>query len=101
MAGIISQHPGFGLKWDAGVFKFITLWCVYGGYFNFPYYGRTHAAAVEPWSVVSGTLEQAIKMGLVLRLASQQEMTTSYTAFAYPATRRIRGFTPENNAIEI
>jgi hypothetical protein len=97
----LRKKAGFGMKWDSDIFKYITLWCVYGGYYNYPYYGRIQTIAVEPWSHVPGNLDEAAKKGSAFRLGPLEEMKIKYTAFAYETGKRPKGFTADNKPLPV
>ena len=96
----LKEKIGFGLKWDVSIFKLIMLWCAYGGYFEFPYYGRLRqVVAVEPWTAMPGSLDEVVKQKKGIKMAPQEELTTNYTAIAYETDNRIKGFTNDNKII--
>ncbi len=41
---------GFGLSWNADVFRYMWLWQALGGGIGYPWYGRTYAIGLEPWA---------------------------------------------------
>ena len=38
------------IRWDNDVFPYFWCWQVYGGSWDYPYYGRTHTIALEPFN---------------------------------------------------
>lgn len=51
-AGVYNpgKEVGFGLAWDAQVFRYIWLWQALGGGVGYPWYGRTYCMGIEPWN---------------------------------------------------
>ncbi len=50
--GITNERlkVGFGMAWDASLFKYLWMWQVYGGHHDYPWYGRTYNCALEPFT---------------------------------------------------
>jgi len=96
----LKSSIGFGLKWDVNVFKYLWMWAVYRGFYNFPFYGRTYNIALELWSAVPGSLDEVIKLRRELSLLPQQELKTTYYAIVYESSSRIGGFAEDNNIIK-
>lgn len=92
---------GFGMKWDINIFKYIWMWAVYRGYFSFPFYGRTFNIALEPWSAIPDNLDDVIKAGRELTLEPDKRIKTDFTALVYSSSGKIKGFTRNNEAINI
>jgi Domain of unknown function (DUF4432) len=90
---------GFGMKWDVKVFKYLLLWAVYRGFFNFPFYGRTYNVALEPYSAIPDSLDDVIRLGRELSLQPQQTLTTRFACIVYESDRRIGGFTDDGSPI--
>jgi hypothetical protein len=95
----LDKGIGFGLKWDIGIFKYLMIWYVYGGYFGFPFFGRTYNIALEPWSAVPGDLDEVIKLRKELKLSPFEELKTKYYCIIYKSKNRIRGFSEDNRVI--
>lgn len=85
-AAITNQKTeiGFGLAFDAQVFKYVWLWQPYGGAFGSPWFGRIFACGIEPQSSypVQG-LETAIKNGTALRLAPRSSLQSKLVATVF------------------
>jgi hypothetical protein len=100
--GITSsrRHVGFGLRWDAAHFKHLWYWHVFGGMSGYPWWGLNHDCALEPWtSWPDGGLQQSIDNGSALKLGPLQVIETRLLAVAYSGLDRIRGITPEGDAL--
>lgn len=89
----LKSGIGFGLQWDAAVFKYLCLWLVYRGFHDFPFYGRTYNIALEPYSAIPDNLDEAIKLGRALHLEPGEQIHTRFSAIIYESSARIRGFT--------
>jgi hypothetical protein len=60
---------GFGLAWDAQVFRYAWIWQALGGGIGYPWYGRTYAMGLEPWtSYPCAGLQAAVERGTSLSL---------------------------------
>ncbi len=84
--GLTNQRLrlGFGMAWDASLFRYLWMWQVYGGHDDYPWYGRTYNCALEPFTSyppagISAALEN--KSALVLQPA--QTIETDLVAVAY------------------
>ena len=91
---------GFGMKWDVKIFKYIWMWAVYRGYYNFPFYGRTYNIALEPWSAIPDNLDDVIKAGRELTLEPLQKLNTKFQVIIYESKGRINGFDKNNKVIK-
>ncbi len=78
------QQVGFGLAWDAEVFRYVWIWQALGGGLGYPWYGRTYNMGIEPWtSYPCAGLEEAVKRGTAARLEAGQSLHSWLTATAY------------------
>lgn len=81
---------GFGMAWDAELFKYLWMWQVYGGHNDYPWYGRTYNCALEPFSSYPPAgVQNAIKNGSALMMKPNEVINTNLVAVAYqngPAT---------------
>ena len=87
------------MKWDINIFKYILIWYVYRGYYNFPFYGRTYNIGIEPWSAIPGSLDKVIELKRELTLKPQEELKTKYFAIVYESKKRIKGFDENNKGV--
>jgi hypothetical protein len=90
---------GFGLRWDISIFKYLWMWAVYRGFYNFPFYGRTYNIALEPWSAIPDNLDDVIKMGREFTLQPGKNISTRLDAIVYEADSRIKGFNKDNEIV--
>jgi Domain of unknown function (DUF4432) len=78
------RRVGFGMTWDAALFRTLWMWQVYGGHDDYPWYGRTYNCALEPFtSWPPAGIAEALDNGTALRLAPGQVIETRLTALAY------------------
>jgi len=83
---IINQDKkfGFGMAWDHKLFKYLWMWQVYGGHNDYPWYGRTYNAALEPFtSYPPAGVQNAIKNGSALIMTPGQVIETELVAVAF------------------
>ena len=79
-----QKKMGFGLAWDARVFRYVWVWEAFGGGIGYPWYGRTYNLGIEPWtSYPCAGLAEAIKRGTAVRLMGGQSLDAWLTAVAY------------------
>jgi hypothetical protein len=75
---------GFGMSWDASIFKYLWMWQVYGGHTDYPWYGRTYNVALEPFSSYPPAgVPNAIQNGTALILKPGQVIETELVATAF------------------
>lgn len=75
---------GFGMSWDASLFKYLWMWQVYAGHDGWPWYGRTYNLALEPFtSYPSAGISTAIQNGSALLLQPNQVIETDLAAAAF------------------
>jgi len=75
---------GFRLAWDIKLFKYLWMWQVYGGHNDYPWYGRTYNAALEPFtSYPPAGVQNAIKNGTALVMKPGEILETDLVANAF------------------
>lgn len=75
---------GFGMAWDARLFKYLWMWQVYGGHNDYPWYGRTYNCALEPFSSYPpGGIQHAIKNGSAYFMKPNEVIETELVSLAY------------------
>ena len=80
------QQVGFGMAWDARLFRCLWMWQVYGGHHDYPWYGRTYNCALEPFtSWPPAGIANAVANGTALILDPGQAVDTDLVAVAYEA----------------
>jgi hypothetical protein len=96
----LNKKVGFGMRWDVGVFKYMLIWAVYRGFYNFPFYGRTYNIALELYSAIPDSLDEAIRLGRAFALRPGEKLDTKFEAIVYEAGRRIKGFGADGKPLE-
>jgi len=75
---------GFGMAWDARLFKYLWMWQVYGGHNDYPWYGRTYNCALEPFtSYPPAGINNAIKNGSAYIMKPNEVIETELVSVAY------------------
>ncbi|HEX4424144.1 MAG TPA: aldose 1-epimerase [Terriglobales bacterium] len=76
--GLFSDRlqVGFGISWDANVFKYLWFWQVYGGWAGYPWYGKGYNIGLEPVSSYPGSLANAVAAGTQLVFAPGETKKT-------------------------
>ena len=94
-----TRQVGFGLRFDPALYRYIWYWQQLGDVAQgYPWWGRTHTAALEPWtSYPTGGLNEAIANGTALLLAPGQEITTSLRAVAFAGRTRVTGISVDGD----
>jgi hypothetical protein len=85
------RQVGFAARFDPAVFRYIWYWQQLGDVAQgYPWWGRVHTAALEPWSSYpTSGLEAAIANGTALKLEPGQQLATSLLAIAYAGRSRV------------
>ncbi len=90
------SRVGFGLRWDAQVFRHLWYWHVFGGMQGYPWWGLNYDCALEPWtSWPDGGLLRAIDNGSALRVPARGAIETRILAVAYSGLDRLSGIDAE------
>ena len=63
-----TQKLEVTMRWDANVFPYAWCWQSYGGSWDYPFYGRQYALALEPFSCPIESLGRLVEQGLAPRL---------------------------------
>lgn len=95
----LDRQVGFGMKWDIEIFRYMLIWSVYRGFYNYPFYGRTYNIALELYSAIPDSLDEAIKLDRALTLAPGEKLGTRFKAIVYESKKRIKGFDQDNGPI--
>jgi hypothetical protein len=87
------REVGFGIRFDPAIFRYVWYWQQLGdGAEGYPWWGRTHVAALEPWSSFpTDGLTEAIRNGTALTMTPGQVIETSLCAVAYAGAKHIAG----------
>lgn len=89
-----NKGAGFGLAWDADVFRYVWIWQALGGGIGFPWYGRTYNIGLEPWtSYPCAGLAEAIQRGTAVLLEAGQSLEAWLTAVAYTGVDVVNNIT--------
>jgi hypothetical protein len=94
-----ARKVGFGLRFDHQLYRYVWLWQQLGDIATgFPWWGRTHTIALEPWTSYPTTgLNEAIANGTAITLAPGAQLETSLCAVAYAGFERVSGVSAEGN----
>jgi hypothetical protein len=85
------KQVGFGLAWDASVFRYIWLWQALGGGIGYPWYGRTYCMGIEPWtSYPCFGLQEVAKRGSATILDAGQSLDCWMTAVAFIGSGKVK-----------
>jgi hypothetical protein len=95
------REVGFGLRWDATLFKHLWFWHVWGGMPGYPWYGLNYCCALEPWtSWPDGGLLRAIENGSALEIGARDSIETRLVAVAFAGTGPVHHIT-EDGEVEL
>ncbi len=84
-------NTGFGLAWDARVFRYVWLWQALGGGIGYPWYGRTYNIGIEPWtSYPCVGLREAVKNDTALTLQPGESIESWLTAVIFSDFPEVR-----------
>lgn len=96
-----SHHDvGVAVMWDASVFKHIWLWEEFSRTKGFPWWGRSHALALEPWcGYPTDGLAEVVKQGKQLVIPAGATISTFLTAGLYQGDRVPRRVTRDGEVL--
>ncbi len=95
-----ARQVGFGLAWDAQVFKYIWLWEALGGGIGYPWYGRTYQIGIEPWtSYPCVSLAEVVERGTAASLDGGESVSAWLTAGAYSGKAQVSGIERDGSVI--
>jgi len=99
---IAVTHPGkqvgFGLAWDASVFRYVWIWQALGGGLGYPWYGRTYNMGIEPWSSYPcAGLEEAVTRGTALTLQPGETRQAWLIAVAFQGRDEVNHIDRQGN----
>ncbi|HWQ14128.1 MAG TPA: DUF4432 family protein [Roseiflexaceae bacterium] len=90
--GSRSREAGFAMRWDGGLFRYLWLWQELGRAGGYPWWGRAHTVALEPWtSYPTLGLPEAIRRGTQLTLQPGQTVATRLVAAVYQGAGEVTG----------
>ncbi len=91
------RKVGFAVRFDPRLYRYIWYWQQQGGAAQgFPWWGRTHTTALEPWtSFPTGGLNEAVSNGTALVIEPGQTVHTALKAIAYAGIEAVSSVTPE------
>ncbi len=95
----LKKRVGFGMKWDINMFRYMLIWAVYRGFYDFPFYGRTYNIALELYSAIPDCLDEVINLHRALSLMPGEKMNTTFYTIVYESDKRIKGFNENHEPI--
>ncbi len=84
--GLTNQRQGigFGMAWDASLFRSVWMWQLYGGHDDYPWFGRAYTCALEPFTSHPGLgIKRAVEDGTAVILGPEEVRETDLVAVAY------------------
>lgn len=94
------QRTGFAMRWDQNLFRYLWLWQELRAGTGYPWWGRTHAVALEPWtSYPTLGLPTAIQRGTQLIMQPGQTMMTRLVATVFAGITRVAGVESDGTAV--
>ena len=89
---IVNPHRqvGFKLTWDKKIFPMLGFWQVFRGAEDYPWYGMTYLAALEPACDLP-SLTDAAERGTALKLESGVALETELVATAFTSPHVVPG----------
>ncbi len=98
--GSPALGAGFAMRWDGALFRYLWLWQELGRAGGFPWWGRAHAVALEPWtSYPTLGLAEAVRRGTQLTLQPGQTVVTHLLATAYQGSGQVTGVTEDGTVL--
>lgn len=90
-----ERKVGVGMAWDPEVFPWLWYWLEAQGLSGYPFYSRTYAFALEPWTsqVIWGDgtpgFAGALNNGTAITLGVGRSLNTSLVAVAYSGLEKV------------
>lgn len=72
---------GFGMRWEKDVFPHLWVWQMYGGGFDYPFYGNAYTLALEMWNSLPGGLSEAIRQKTAPSIGPSENKKTRFQVF--------------------
>ena len=72
-----THKLSFAMRWDKDVFPYVWIWQEFNYTPGYPWFGRTYATALEPFSSLPGAFEEGTRL---LKLDGGQQLATSLLA---------------------
>jgi galactose mutarotase-like enzyme len=96
------KQIGFGIHFDPTVFGYLWYWQQLGDVARgYPWWGRTHTAALEPWtSYPTNGLNEAIDNGSARSLQPGEALETKLVAVAYAGVKRVGAVRASGEVVE-
>ena len=69
------------MRWEKDVFPNLWVWQMYGGGFDYPFYGKAYTLALEMWNSLPGGLSEAIKQKTAASIGPAENRKTSFQVF--------------------
>ena len=96
----VERRVGFAMRWDGALFRYLWLWQELGSGTGYPWWGRSYAVALEPWtSYPTLGLAEAVARGTQLILQPGQTVTTRLTASVYAGLDAVAGVAEDGTAL--
>lgn len=85
-----SRKVTFGLAWELDVYPALWFWQAYGGIYSPPWHGRIFTIALEPFSTIQRTIQDAILHNSAHTLAPGERLETKFSAVATSGLTRVQ-----------
>lgn len=96
----VERRVGFAMRWDGALFRYLWLWQELGSGTGYPWWGRSYAVALEPWtSYPTLGLAEAVARGTQLVLQPGQAVATRLTASVYAGLGAVGGVAEDGTAL--
>ncbi len=69
---------GYGMKWDLNIFPYVWYWYVAGGSSGYPWYASTYNIALEIWSSMPSSFDEAKRRNTLRKLSGGESISTEY-----------------------
>jgi galactose mutarotase-like enzyme len=98
--GSPTHGAGFAMRWDGDLFRYLWLWQELGQARGYPWWGRTHTVALEPWtSYPTLGLAEAVRRGTQLTLGVGETVSTRLVASAYQGRGPVTGVDEDGTVV--
>jgi hypothetical protein len=90
-----EREIGLGLAWPLEVFPYLWFWLVYGKAPGYPWWDRAYCLALEPWTSIPNSLDEALFAHAQKTLKGGESQTAALCATAITNRKQVTCITPD------
>ncbi len=90
-----EREIGLGLAWPRAVFPYLWFWLVYGKAPGYPWWDRVYCLALEPWTSIPNSLDEALAAHTHKTLKGGESQTVALCATAITDRKQVQHIAPD------